>query len=159
VEVKGIDEIEKHKAYHLIVRTRAGESQHVWVDTQTFLEIRYDRPATTNAGASRTVSVIYRDYKDTEGVKIPAVIETGAGAGNTPDRMVTEKVLLNPQLSAETFSEPGGARKSARAAENRAPFPPHRPPGLRPGLPLPPANAPQPDSPALSSEDPGTAPH
>jgi hypothetical protein len=176
VEVKGIDEIEKHKAYHLIVRTRAGESQDVWVDAKTFLEIRYDRPAAAGAGASRTVSVMYRDYKDTEGLKIPSVIETGAGAGNTPDRMVTEKVLLNPQLSAETFSEPGSARKSARPTGNRAPFPPHRPAGPRPGFALPsanpppsaapapqpnpaPANTPQPDSPGSSSQDPGTASH
>lgn len=160
VEVKGIDEIDKRKAYHLIVRTRAGESQDVWVDTKTFLEIRYDRPAATGAGASRPVSVMYRDYKDTEGLKIPSVIETGVGAGNAPpDRMVIEKVLLNPQLSAETFREPGGPRKSMRATESQVPFPPHRPAGLRPSLPLPPSNPPPSAAPAPApSPAPANAP-
>ncbi len=174
VEVKGIDEIEKHKAYHLIVRTDSGESQHVWVDTKTFLEIRYDRPAATS-GAPRTVSVVYRDYKDTEGLKIPSTIETGVGAGTAPDRMIIEKVVLNPPFDAQVFSEPGAPRKNTRAARGRLPFPPHRAPGPRDGYPPPwalptpagrpatpsnpaPAGAPQPGSPGTSSQDPGSTP-
>jgi hypothetical protein len=175
VEVKGIDEVEKRKAYHLVVRTEAGETQHVWVDTKTFLELRYDRPAATS-GAPRTVSVVYRDYKDTEGLKIPSIIETGVGAGTAPDRMIIEKVVLNPPLDAQAFGEPGAPRKNTRAARGRLPFPPHRPPGPRDGYPPPwalpapaappatpsnpaPAGAPQPGSPAISSQDPGSTPH
>jgi hypothetical protein len=111
VEVQGIDEIDKRDAYHLVVHTASGDTQHVWVDAKTFLEIRYDRPARAAGGASRTVSVVYRDYKATEGLQIPSVIETGVGSGNTPDKMVIEKVLLNPPLDAQTFSEPGAHRK------------------------------------------------
>lgn len=111
VEVQGVDEIDKRDAYHLVVHTASGETQHVWVDAKTFLEIRYDRPARAAGGASRTVSVVYRDYKATEGLQIPSVIETGVGSGNTPDKMVIEKVLLNPPLDALTFSEPGAHRK------------------------------------------------
>ena len=112
VEVQGVDEIDKRDAYHLVVHTASGETQHVWVDAKTFLEIRYDRPArAAGGGASRTVSVIYRDYKATDGLQIPSIIETGVGSGNTPDKMVIEKVLLNPPLDALTFSEPGAHRK------------------------------------------------
>lgn len=111
VEVQGVDEIDKRDAYHLVVHSASGETQHVWVDAKTFLEIRYDRPARAAGGASRTVSVVYRDYKATEGLQIPSVIETGVGSGNTPDKMVIEKVLLNPPLDALTFSEPGAHRK------------------------------------------------
>lgn len=157
VSVVGIDEIEKHNAYHLIVRTAAGESQHVWVDAKSFLEIRYDRPAggpglasssgggarsaadpsgaagEARAAMSRTVSVVYRDFKTTDGLKIPSVIETGVAPGTQPDRMVIEKVVVNPPLNEQTFSMPGQQR-----AQNRVPFPSHRPPGapgaLRPPM-------------------------
>jgi outer membrane lipoprotein-sorting protein len=157
VSVVGIDEIEKHNAYHLIVRTAAGESQHVWVDAKTFLEIRYDRPAggpglaapprggaesaagpsaaagEARAAVSRTVSVVYRDYKTTDGLKIPSLIETGVAPGAQPDRMVIERVVLNPPLNQQTFSMPGQQR-----TQNRVPFPSHRPPGapgaLRPPM-------------------------
>jgi hypothetical protein len=129
VEVAGVDDLDKRQAYHLVLRTASGEVQQVWVDTQTFLEVRYDRTAPAAADASRTVTVVYRDYHTFEGVKIPSVIETGGKTGNTPDRMVIEKVVLNPRLDAGTFSEPGTHRNRLRAAGAQSAFPPHRAPG------------------------------
>src|SRR5580704_11248148 len=117
VSLAGVDQIEKRKAYHLVVRTGSGETQHVWVDTESFLEIRYDRSAGGVAGsAPRTVSVMYRDYKITDGLQIPSIIETGAGPGSTPDRMVIERVAVNPPLDDRTFAEPGGQRGPQRVA-------------------------------------------
>jgi outer membrane lipoprotein-sorting protein len=184
VSVVGIDEIEKHNAYHLIVRTAAGESQHVWVDAKTFLEIRYDRPAggpglaapsgggaesaagpsaaagEARAAVGRTVSVVYRDYKTTDGLKIPSLIETGVAPGAQPDRMVIERVVLNPSLNEQTFSLPGQQR-----TQNRVPFPSHRPPGA-PGAPpwltppsaqqAPPVALPPVTQPSAPASEPGT---
>ncbi len=117
VSVVGIDEIDKHNAYHLILRTAAGESQHVWVDSRSFLEIRYDRPAAGPAGAPRTVSVVYRDYKTTDGLKTPSVIETGVGPGAPPDRMVIERGHSQPAAERADFpssGSAGGARARSR---------------------------------------------
>jgi hypothetical protein len=66
---------------------------------------------------------VYRDYKTFEGVKIPSIIETGVKAGNTPDRMVIEQVVLNPHLDARTFSEPGTHDNRLRAADGQKAFP------------------------------------
>jgi hypothetical protein len=184
ISLAGVDEIEKRKAYHLIVRTATGENQHVWVDAETFLEIRYDRPAGgprpaaaaagegaeagasaaaggAHAAAGRMVSVVYRDYKTTDGLKIPSLIETAVAPGAQPDRMVIERVVLNPLLNEQTFSMPGQQR-----TRNRVPFPSHRPPGapgaLRsPMLPAPSAQAPPvaPSSvtpPSAPASEPGT---
>jgi outer membrane lipoprotein-sorting protein len=143
VSVVGLDEIEKHKAYHLIVRTAAGESQHVWVDTKTFLETRYDRPAEGPTGSSRMVSVVYRDYRATEGLMIPSIIETGVAPGTPPDRMVIERVVLNPPLSEQSFRNP--AQHSMR---DRVPFPSHQRRPLPDGvLPSPLSSPPQPTPP------------
>jgi hypothetical protein len=128
-------------------------------------------------GASRTVSVVYRDYKATDGLQIPSVIETGVGSGNTPDRMVIEKVLLNPPLDAQTFSEPGAHRKpqaqpQAAASVNSLLHQRHRLPprvGLLPPSPSPvspssaPANslpsaAPAPESTGAPGQDGGPVP-
>ena len=115
VSLAGVDQIEKRRAYHMVVKTAAGETQHVWVDTESFLEVRYDR-AVVGAGGSRTLSVVYRDYKTTDGLQIPSIIETGAGAGSTPDRMVIERVAVNPPLDDRTFAEPGAQRPRERVA-------------------------------------------
>jgi len=160
VESQGVDEVDKRPAYHLVVHTHSGETQHVWVDAKTFLEIRYDRPARTAGGASRTVSVVYRDYKATEGLQIPSVIETGVGSGNTPDKMVIEKVLLNPPLDALTFSEPGSRHKPHAqpqpAASVSSLFHRHRLPP-RVGLP-PPSTNPVPSNAAPANSLPSGAP-
>lgn len=175
VSVVGIDEIDKHNAYHLILRTAAGESQHVWVDSRSFLEIRYDRPAAGPAGAPRTVSVVYRDYKTTDGLKTPSVIETGVGPGAPPDRMVIERVILNPPLNEQTFRVPGQQAGRERVpSRHRGPLPggglssPLSSPGApAPSGAAPPANAPPalpanptpaPASPpSASGQDPGSA--
>ncbi len=162
VSVVGIDEIEKHNAYHLIVRTASGESQHVWVDVKTFLEVRYDRPAGGPAGASRTVSVVYRNYTTTDGLTIPSIIETGAGPGTPPDRMVIERVVLNSPLSDQTFRVPG-----QQPVRDRVPFPSPRrrplPDGVlpsplsSPSPPTPSSSAPPSSPPSATGEDPGSA--
>jgi hypothetical protein len=176
VEVQGVDQIDKRDAYHLVVHTASGETQHVWVDAKTFLDIRYDRPARAASGASRTVSVVYRDYKATDGLQIPSVIETGVGSGNTPDKMVIEKVLLNPTLDALTFSEPGARRKPhaqpPAAASLTSLFHRHRLPprvGLLPPSTSPvssgaapanslPSGAPAPESTGTPGQAPGSVP-
>ena len=174
VAVAGIDEIDKRQAYHLNLRAVTGETQQVWVDAKTFLEIRYDRPApaasaapavpaaadpAAAAAAPRTVSVIYREYQAFEGVKIPTVIETGGKAGNTPDRMVIEKVLLNPRLDARAFSDPSARGNRMRAAGDQPSLPPRRLPGassppawLNPATPAAPQAPPPSAAPAVPAE-------
>ena len=114
VTLEGLDEIEGRKAYRLGVRLAAGEMDHVWIDAQTMLEIRFDRPSDGVVGATRAVTLLYRDYKTFNGLLLPSIIETVSGAGHTPDRMVIERVVVNSPLNDARFAKPGtasGARK------------------------------------------------
>jgi hypothetical protein len=113
VTLDGLDEIEGHKAYRLELKLASGETDRLWIDATTFLDIRYDRtPVGAAGGATRVVSTRYRDYKTFDGLQIPSVIETGtsAGPGSAPDRMVIEKVVVNPPLDKRTFADPAAAR-------------------------------------------------
>jgi len=113
VELDGIDQVEGRKAYRLIVRTASGQRHNVWIDAQTFLDVKYDRTSYNAAGAPRTVSVFYRDYKTVEGLQIPGTIETGAGPGQASQKMVIEKIALNPPLDDRVFGRPGGPNRRA----------------------------------------------
>lgn len=112
VSLGGVEEIDGHKAYRLDVRLATGEQDQVWVDAESFLEVRYDRafhgggglqPAT---GASHPVSVTYRDYKSISGVQVPSTILTTAAPGVSPDRMVIERVVVNAPLEERIFGNP-----------------------------------------------------
>ncbi|HEY6095065.1 MAG TPA: hypothetical protein VIU93_08970 [Gallionellaceae bacterium] len=106
VTLDGIDEIEGHKAYRLSVKLPSGVSHHVWIDAQTFLEVKYDRESRNAFGMTGTVSVFYRNYQAIEGLQIPLLLETGAGAAKAMDKMVIDRIVLNPALDDRTFAKP-----------------------------------------------------
>ena len=126
VTLESVDEIAEHKAYHLNVRLAKGGNEDVWVDTKTYLDIRYDRMADGPAGAPRRVSATYGDYRTVEGLQIPFLIETGGGPGRTPDKMQIETVVLNAPLDDSTFENPAAPHPRNRgrpslAAQSSAP--------------------------------------
>jgi outer membrane lipoprotein-sorting protein len=123
VTLEGSDEIEGRRAYRLEVTLPSGETDHVWVDAQTFLEIRYDRPSYSSVNKSATVSVFYRDFKPIEGLQIPMTIETPSAPGRPSDKMMIERVVLNTPLDDRTFAEPGARthRRSGLSMNHSAP--------------------------------------
>jgi hypothetical protein len=107
VALEGIDEVEGNKAYRLSVKLPSGSSHHVWIDAQSFLDIKSDREARNAFGMAGTVSVYYRNYQGVDGLQIPFTIETsGLDSTKTPDRMVIDKVALNPPLEDWMFARP-----------------------------------------------------
>jgi hypothetical protein len=106
VTVSGHGEAEGRYAYIVDVKLPSGGTHRVWVDAQTFLEIRQDRQVRSGAGPIGTVVVLFHDYRDFEGVKIATRIETGAGAGVSPNKLVIERVALNPELDDRMFAKP-----------------------------------------------------
>lgn len=113
VELGGADQVDGRKAYRLIVRTASGQRHDVWVDAQTFLDIKYDRTSYNAAGVPATVQVYFRDYRTVNGLQIPATIETGAGPGHGSEKLVIEKIAVNPPLDDRLFGRPGGPNRRA----------------------------------------------
>lgn len=121
VALDGVDEIEGHRAYRLNVKLPSGASHHIWIDTQTFLDVKYDRLSRDALGKLATMSVFYRNYKTTEGLQIPLVIESGADTGQATDRMVIDTIVLNPPLPDLIFAKPGAPGRGSLASVNREP--------------------------------------
>ena len=117
VSLGGVEEIDGHKAYRLNVQLASGEQDQVWVDAESFLELRYDRAFHGSVAASHTVSVTYRDYKTISGVQLPSTVLTTAAPGVSPDRMVIERVVVNAPLEERIFGNPANmaAGKLARS--------------------------------------------
>ena len=136
ITLDGVEEVEGHKAYRLSVTLSSGVSHHVWIDALSFLDIKSDRVSRNAFGMSGTVSVFYRDYRATEGVQIPFTIESGAGTGKATDRMVIDRVALNPPLDDRTFARPGvPGRRNTVSIDATRPQPLRRPTGAVPSMP------------------------
>ncbi|MDE3011960.1 MAG: hypothetical protein KGI67_13835 [Pseudomonadota bacterium] len=115
VTLGGLEDVHGRQAWRIDVTRPSGTREAVWIDAETFLDVRYDRVSYRPAGGAVTVSLYYQDYRSYEGVKVPAVIDIG-GNGDTPaGRMVIEQVVLNPQLDERAFAEPGTLRRRQAA--------------------------------------------
>jgi hypothetical protein len=107
VALDGEDKIEGARAYRLRVELPSGAVRQVWVDAHSFLELRQDREARNAAGAvAGIVQVHYRNYQTVGGVKLPMTIETGSASTKEVDKMLIERVAMNPPLDDQRFARP-----------------------------------------------------
>ena len=149
LSLDGTDRIEGRKAYRLNVMLPSGTAYPLWVDAGTFLEVKYDRQARTPFGQPATVSVFYRDYQTVNGLKLPFMLETrtgpaglhehGPAAADVSDKLVIDKIVLNPPLGALAFSKPAlFRRRNAVSVDARPERSPHFPSTRFPTLSRPP---------------------
>jgi hypothetical protein len=106
VTLAGRGMAEGRNAYILDVKLPAGGDHRVWVDAETYLEVRQDRQVRGGVGQIGVVTVLFHDYHDFEGVNIPTRIETGASAGAASNKLVIERVALNPPFDDHMFARP-----------------------------------------------------
>lgn len=113
IALEGDEDLDGRKAYRIAVTSSGREPLTVWIDAESFLEVRYDRTAYSTSGTHGTVSMRVLEYKEVEGLAVPAVIEIFGAAGGKPDRMVIERVALNPDIDEHEFDALGPARSRA----------------------------------------------
>lgn len=108
----GLDEVGGLKAYLLELTLPSGASRRVWIDAQSFLEVRVDRPSTNPLVKGAPVSVYYSDYRTVDGLKLPFRIESrSSDATRGAERLVIDSVAVNPTLSDQAFAKPPSAWK------------------------------------------------
>ncbi len=109
-DLDGIDMLDGHKAYRLSLKLASGAARKVWVDVDTNLEVRYDRPATNPLAPGAPVSVYYGDYKTIDGLKIPASLQTSSAPNSsvreTGDKLVIDRMMVNAKLDDQAFLPP-----------------------------------------------------
>jgi hypothetical protein len=67
VILAGLDDIEGRKAYRLDVRLHSGLKERVWIDAESFLDVKWEREGHGPGGRPATVVTYYRDYHSFEG--------------------------------------------------------------------------------------------
>ena len=118
VELEGTEKVEDRDTYKLKLTMKDGHSIHAWIDAKTFLEAKVEGAPRRLDGVEHPVEVYYRDYRAVEGLQIPFLLETrvlpvatqakGArpAANFPPEKIVIEKVEVNPKLDAALFTKP-----------------------------------------------------
>ena len=83
-----------------VVTERKGRTFRVWVNAQTFLEVKIEGPPRRLDGTDHPLEVYCRDYRTVDGLQVPFVMETrvlplaknALGFRDTP--VPTEKIII-----------------------------------------------------------------
>jgi hypothetical protein len=106
VELEGVEKVEGHDAYKLKITLKGGLVQHIWVDAETFLEVKLEGTPRRMDGRMRPVSIFLRDYRSVNGLMVPYVVETAVEGNRATHKMFIESVVVNPKLEDTLFAKP-----------------------------------------------------
>lgn len=131
VTLEGQDDLDGRKAYRLTLKLPSGASRRLWIDAQTFLESRYDRPSASPRHPGAAMSVYYRNYAAVDGLQIPMRIEHGSAPGlvveKAQDSLVIDRVVVNPSLPERSFGKPSAPRQRRATVNLTGEAPPPSP--------------------------------
>ncbi len=106
VELASVEPVEGRDAYKLKLTRKDGTVQHVWIDAQSFLDVKVEGAPRRMDGKMRTVWVTQRDFRPVKGLMVPFVLETAVDGSTDTHKVVIDKVALNPQLDDARFTKP-----------------------------------------------------
>ena len=106
LRLEGTEKVAGRPAYRLALKLPSGAHRRIWIDTKNFLTVKYERRSRNAFGMTGKVDVYYSNYRKFKGVSLPLSIETGSDKRDYRDKMVIERVVINPILPKVVFSKP-----------------------------------------------------
>jgi len=106
VEFEKVEAVEGKEAYKLKLTMKGGAVRHVWIDANSFLDVKRDGVPRRMDGKMHDVYVYQRDFRKVEGVMIPFVVETAVAGYPDTHKMLIEKAAVNPKLDDALFTKP-----------------------------------------------------
>jgi hypothetical protein len=106
VELEKAEPVEGHDAYKLKLTMKGGKIRHVWIDAQSFLDVKVEGEQRRMDGRVRDVWIHQRDFRPVQGLMMPFLLETAVDGYPGTHKMVIEKVAMNPKLDDALFTKP-----------------------------------------------------
>ena len=106
VELEGTEQVDGRPAYNLKVTDKTGNSRHVWVDAETFLETKVEGTPRRLDGKYRPVATYFRDYRSVSGIMMPYLLETAVEGVRDKEKIQIETIVSNPKLDDSRFVMP-----------------------------------------------------
>ena len=121
VELLGKEKVEGTDAYKLKLTLRNGDVQTVYLDADSFLQIKEVDKRTVRGTEQETESAI-GDYKEVNGILFPFAIENSVKGSDQKQKITISKIELNVPVDDSIFKMPAAAPK-ADAPKTDAPKP------------------------------------
>jgi outer membrane lipoprotein-sorting protein len=106
VELEKVERVGGSNAYKLKLTLQGGATRHVWIDAQSFLDVKFDGVPRRMDGKMHDVLVYQTDFRKIDGVMIPFRVETAVAGYPETHKMIIEKATVNPKLDDALFAKP-----------------------------------------------------
>ena len=105
VELLGKDKVEGTDAYKLKVTLKNGDVITMYLDADSFLEIKEETKRMVR-GTEREVESVMGDYKDVNGLMFAFAIENGVKGGQEKEKLTLSKIEINVPVDNSIFKMP-----------------------------------------------------
>ena len=111
VELLGKEKLEGTDAYKLRVTLKNGDVMNVYLDADSFLEIKEEVKRNVR-GTERELESSMGDYKDVNGLLFPFSIENGVKGSQEKEKLTITKIELNVPVDDSIFKMPPAPPKT-----------------------------------------------
>jgi hypothetical protein len=101
IELAGKEKVGKRMAYKLVISMKNGENRIDFIDAKTYLELKWQGRVSDNVFES-----YFRDYRRVKGLMYAFQIDSGLLGQPANQKIVLEKVDVNPPLDDARFQKP-----------------------------------------------------
>ncbi|HXZ39316.1 MAG TPA: hypothetical protein VEG68_01155 [Terriglobales bacterium] len=108
VELLGKDKVEGSDTYKLKVSLKNGDIKTIYLDADSFLEIKEETKRTVR-GTEREIESALGDYKEVNGLMFPFAIESGLKGSEEKEKLTLSKIELNVPVDDSIFKMPASA--------------------------------------------------
>jgi outer membrane lipoprotein-sorting protein len=105
IELLGKDKVATADAYKLKLSRKNGDTDTIYLDATTYLEIKEEGPHTVQ-GVRKDFETTISDYRDVNGVKFPFTIVSGIKGAAEQQKLAIDKVDLNVPAEPAIFKMP-----------------------------------------------------
>ncbi len=108
IELLGKEKVEGTDAYKLKLSLKNGDVQTVYIDADSFLEIKEETKRTVR-GSEQVFESAIGDYKEVGGIMFPFAMESGVKGSPQKEKLTITKVELNVPVDESIFKMPAAA--------------------------------------------------
>jgi outer membrane lipoprotein-sorting protein len=105
IEMEGVEKVDGKDNYRLKLTFKNGESQKLWINSQTFLETKIEGAPRRLDGKMHNVEIYYRDFRGESGLMMPHLMETVTQGVKQTEKIEILKITVNPKLDDTRFAK------------------------------------------------------
>lgn len=106
VTLEGVEAVGGRNAYKLKLTLKEGTTRQIWVDAQSFLDVKIEGAPRRMDGRMHNVYVHQTDFRSTQGIMLPFAYDTTVEGYPQPHRMTIQTAAVNPKLDDSRFEKP-----------------------------------------------------